>query len=144
MAKPAVILVGADKGGVGKTTVARTLLDYFGAHQDPDPGVRHRIAARHAQALPSRCQRSGGRHLGRRSDEDFRHALQREAWVTVIDVRAGLLSSTLQALSDIGFSNSAKKGQITFAVFHISAHRSPRWTKSPKPRASSATPIISW
>jgi MinD superfamily P-loop ATPase len=33
MAKPALILVGADKGGVGKTTVARTLLDYFTAHQ---------------------------------------------------------------------------------------------------------------
>jgi hypothetical protein len=39
--------------------------------------------------------------------------------VTVIDVRAGLLSSTLQALSDIGFIESAKKGQITFSVFHI-------------------------
>jgi cellulose biosynthesis protein BcsQ len=26
MAKPAVILVGADKGGVGKTTVSRALL----------------------------------------------------------------------------------------------------------------------
>ena len=41
------------------------------------------------------------------------------AQVTVIDVRAGLLSSTLQALSDIGFLESAKKGQIAFAVFHI-------------------------
>ena len=29
MTKPVVILVGADKGGVGKTTVSRTLLDYF-------------------------------------------------------------------------------------------------------------------
>src|SRR5579863_10023768 len=27
--KPAVILVGADKGGVGKTTVARVLADYL-------------------------------------------------------------------------------------------------------------------
>ncbi len=35
MAKPAVVIVGADKGGVGKTTVARTLLDYFTAHQIP-------------------------------------------------------------------------------------------------------------
>jgi len=35
VAKPAVIIVGADKGGVGKTTVARTLLDYFTAHQIP-------------------------------------------------------------------------------------------------------------
>ncbi len=34
-------------------------------------------------------------------------------------MRAGLLSSTLQALSDIGFLESAKKDQITFAVFHI-------------------------
>ena len=33
MTKPAVIIVGADKGGVGKTTVARTLLDYFIANQ---------------------------------------------------------------------------------------------------------------
>jgi len=33
--KPAVILIGADKGGVGKTTVARTLLDYFDASHIP-------------------------------------------------------------------------------------------------------------
>ena len=30
--KPAVILVGADKGGVGKTTVSRALLDYLAAN----------------------------------------------------------------------------------------------------------------
>ena len=35
MAKPAVILVGGDKGGVGKTTVSRTLLDYFSANHTP-------------------------------------------------------------------------------------------------------------
>jgi MinD superfamily P-loop ATPase len=35
MAKPTVVVVGADKGGVGKTTVARTLLDYFSAHHVP-------------------------------------------------------------------------------------------------------------
>ena len=34
-AKPAVIVVGADKGGVGKTTVSRTLLDYFSANNVP-------------------------------------------------------------------------------------------------------------
>ena len=32
MTKPAVILVGADKGGVGKTTISRALLDYFVVH----------------------------------------------------------------------------------------------------------------
>ena len=54
MAKPAVIMVGADKGGVGKTTVSRTLLDYFIAHKIADPRVRHRGTAGHAEALPSR------------------------------------------------------------------------------------------
>ncbi len=42
-----------------------------------------------------------------------------EAAVTLIDVRAGLMSPTLRALRDIGFIEAAKKGQITFAVFHI-------------------------
>ena len=35
MAKPTVIIVGADKGGVGKTTVSRTILDYFSARNMP-------------------------------------------------------------------------------------------------------------
>ena len=42
-----------------------------------------------------------------------------KASVTVIDVRAGLMSSALASLRDIGFLDAAKKGQITFAVFHI-------------------------
>ena len=35
MAKPTVLIVGADKGGVGKTTVSRTVLDYFSARNVP-------------------------------------------------------------------------------------------------------------
>jgi len=35
MGKPTVILIGADKGGVGKTTVARTLLDYLRKQEVP-------------------------------------------------------------------------------------------------------------
>jgi hypothetical protein len=42
-----------------------------------------------------------------------------EASVSLIDVRAGLLSPTLQALRNIGFIEAAKKGHITFVVFHI-------------------------
>src|SRR4051812_44434897 len=33
--KPAVILVGADKGGVGKTTISRAILDYLAAKSIP-------------------------------------------------------------------------------------------------------------
>jgi hypothetical protein len=41
------------------------------------------------------------------------------ASVTVIDVRAGLMSPTLAALRDIGFLDAAKSGEIVFAVFHM-------------------------
>jgi hypothetical protein len=119
MAKPAVILVGADKGGVGKTTIARTLLDYFAAHQTPvrafdTEAPRGTLKRFHPDitevvdvtAVPDQMK-------------IFDTLGSAEANVTVIDVRAGLLSPTLQALNDIGFIESVKRGQIAFAVFHI-------------------------
>jgi hypothetical protein len=119
MAKPAVILVGADKGGVGKTTVSRTLLDYFTAHQIPTrafdtespKGTLKRFYPETTEvvdmaAIPDQMK-------------VFDTLSATDASVTVIDVRAGLLSPTLRALRDIGFIEAAKKGQITFAVFHM-------------------------
>jgi hypothetical protein len=119
MAKPAVIIVGADKGGVGKTTVARTLLDYFGAHQTPTRA----FDTESPRGTLKRFHPDVTEVVDVTSIPDqmkiFDTLGSAQARVTVIDVRAGLLSSTLQALSDIGFLESAKKGQITFAVFHI-------------------------
>jgi hypothetical protein len=119
MTKPAVILVGADKGGVGKTTVSRTLLDYFSAHQVP------------TRAFDTESPRGTLRRFHPDVTDVVDMALvpdqmkifdtlnASEAAVTLIDVRAGLMSPTLRALRDIGFIDAAKKGQITFAVFHI-------------------------
>ncbi len=119
MAKPVVILVGADKGGVGKTTVTRTLLDYFVAHNVP------------TRAFDTESPRGTLRRFHPDVTEVvdvttipdqmkiFDTLGNAEAKVTVIDVRAGLLSTTLQALRDIGFLDIVKKGQVTFAVFHI-------------------------
>ena len=119
MAKPAVILVGADKGGVGKTTVARTLIDYFGAHQTSTRAFdtewpRGTLKRFHPELTQVVDVTSVSDQM-----KIFDTLGSADAKVTVIDVRAGLLSSTLQALTDIGFLESAKKGQITFAVFHI-------------------------
>jgi hypothetical protein len=119
MARPAVILVGADKGGVGKTTVARTLLDYFAAHHTPTRAFdtespRGTLKRFHPDVTEIVDVTSIADQM-----KIFDTLGNAEAKVTVIDVRAGLLSSTLQALNDIGFLESAKKGQITFAVFHI-------------------------
>ncbi len=119
MAKPTVIIVGADKGGVGKTTVARTLLDYFSAH---------RIAARafDTEAPKGTLKRF---HPGSTEIVDINLVSDQmkifdtlnaaDMPVTVIDVRAGLMSQTLRALRDFGFIEAARMGQITFAVFHV-------------------------
>ena len=119
MAKPAVIVVGADKGGVGKTTVCRTVLDYFSANNVP------------TRAFDTESPRG----TLKRFHPDITEIVDMTATadqmkifdtlgsaapsVTVIDVRAGLLSPALASLRDIGFLDAAKSGQITFAVFHI-------------------------
>jgi hypothetical protein len=119
MSKPAVILIGADKGGVGKTTVARTLLDYFGGRHIPTRAFdtespRGTLKRFHPDVTEIVDVTSVADQM-----KIFDTVSSAEAKVTVIDVRAGLLSSTLQALTEIGFLESAKKGQITFALFHI-------------------------
>jgi hypothetical protein len=119
MAKPTVVVVGADKGGVGKTTVSRTLLDYFTAHHVPTrafdtespKGTLKRFHPDITDVVDATSVPDQMRIFDTLSTTD--------ASVTVIDVRAGLLSPTLRALRDIGFLEAVKKGQLTFVVFHI-------------------------
>ena len=119
MTKPAVVLIGADKGGVGKTTVSRTLLDYF---------TERKVRAR---AFDTEVPRGTLKrfHPDVTDVVDISHVPDQmrifdtvhstDASVSLIDVRAGLLSPTLRALSNIGFIEAAKKGDITFVVFHL-------------------------
>jgi len=117
MAKPAVIIVGADKGGVGKTTVMRTLLDYFLARKVPTRAFdtespKGTLKRFHPDVtdivdvtqIPDQMQ--------------IFDTLSENA-VTLIDVRAGLLSPTLASLRNIGFIDAAKKGQIALSIFHV-------------------------
>ena len=119
MAKPALILVGADKGGVGKTTVARTLLDYFTAHNVPT----RTFDTETPKGTLSRYHRDVSEVVDATAVADQMRIIDTlsttDATVTVVDVRAGLMSPTLHALRDIGFLEAVKKGQITFVVFHI-------------------------
>lgn len=119
MAKPIVILVGADKGGVGKTTVSRVLLDYFSAHNVPTRA----FDTEHPRGTLKRFFPDATEVVDMTSVADqmkiFDTLGQADSRVTIIDVRAGVMSQTLQALRNIGFIDAAKKGQITFAVFHI-------------------------
>ena len=117
MAKPAVILVGADKGGVGKTTVSRALLDYFIAHNIPTRA----FDTESPKGTLKRFHPDVTEVVDMHSTADQMKIFDTlsSAQVTVIDIRAGLLSTTLRALRDIGFLDAAKKAQLTFTVFHI-------------------------
>jgi hypothetical protein len=119
MAKPTVIVVGADKGGVGKTTVARTLLDYFTAHQIPTRAFDTEAPKGTLKRFHPDTTDIVDINLVPDQMKIFDTLNSADASVTVIDVRAGLMSQTLRALRDFGFIDAAKKGQITFAVFHI-------------------------
>jgi hypothetical protein len=117
MPKPTVILVGADKGGVGKTTVARTLLDYLTAEKLParafdtefPKGTLKRFHPDVTEVVDVTSVPDQMRIFDTVSHEN----------VTVIDVRAGLLTPTLRALRDVGFLESVKKGEFSLIVFHI-------------------------
>jgi hypothetical protein len=119
MANPTVIIVGADKGGVGKTTVARTLLDYFLAHQIPARAFDTEAPKGTLKRFHPDATDIVDINLVSDQMKIFDTLNSAEAAVTVIDVRAGLMSQTLRALRDFGFIDAAKKGQITLAVFHI-------------------------
>ncbi len=117
MAKPTVIIVGADKGGVGKTTVSRAILDYFTGRNVPirafdtefPKGTLKRFHPDITEVVD----------VTQVPDQMKIFDTLSESKVTLIDVRAGLLSTTLAALRDIGFLESAKRGQIQLAVFHV-------------------------
>jgi hypothetical protein len=119
MAKSILILVGADKGGVGKTTVTRTLLDYFAVHQvlarafdsESPKGTLNRFHPEVSNIVDAALVSDQMRIIDTLSTAD--------ATVTLVDLRAGLLSPTLRSLRDIGFLNAVNKGQITFVVLHI-------------------------
>jgi hypothetical protein len=119
MVNPTVIIVGADKGGVGKTTVARTLLDYFLAHQISARAFDTEAPKGTLKRFHPDATDIVDINLVSDQMKIFDTLNSADAAVTVIDVRAGLMSQTLRALRDFGFIDAAKKGQITLAVFHI-------------------------
>jgi hypothetical protein len=119
MAKPAIVIVGADKGGVGKTTVARTLLDYLIAHQissrafdtESPRGTLKRFHPEGTSIVDAT--------LVANQMAIFDTLYSSAPLVTVIDLRAGLLSPTLKALREIGVFESVKNGWLTLALFHV-------------------------
>lgn len=117
MSKPMLILIGADKGGVGKTTVARAVLDYFNAS-----GFSHR--AFDSEAPVGVLKRFFPRltdvvDLGRVADQMRILDTLAPDCVTVVDLRAGALSPLLKTLGDVGLFDLVKSGGVELVVIHV-------------------------
>jgi hypothetical protein len=117
--KPVVLLVGADKGGVGKTTVTRTLLDYLNSKN-----VSARaFDAEHPRGTLKRFHPSATEVIDITEVADQMKMLDTlhstDVKFSVVDIRAGLLSATLQALTDVGFFDMVRAGDFNFALLHV-------------------------
>lgn len=117
--RPTVIVVGADKGGVGKTTIARAILDFLALNNI------------HARAFDTETPRGTlyRFHPEETTIVDLTEPADQmkiidtlntsDAKVSVIDVRAGGLSPALEALDDIGFFDAVKNGEFRFILLHV-------------------------
>ncbi len=117
MAKPHLVIVGADKGGVGKTFVSRATLDYFASQgikarafdtQQPD-GNLVRFHPDQTEVVD----------LSNPDDQIKVFDSVAEHDVTVIDIQASLLTPTLTLLRDIGLLDMVKDGKLDVTVLHI-------------------------
>jgi hypothetical protein len=117
--KPAVLIVGADKGGVGKTTITRTLIDYLASKNT----LVRAFDAEFPRGALKRFHPNVTEVIDITSVSDQMKMLDTlltsEVKVSLIDIRAGLLSRTLKAFTDVGFFDAVREGEVTFGMFHI-------------------------
>lgn len=115
--KPLLIIVGADKGGVGKTTVTRVLTDYldaakfpFRAYDTEHPrGVLKRFRPAETEVVD----------LTEVTEQMKVFDTLQTNPVTVVDIRAGLLSPTLRTLANVGLLEMVAAQQVTLVVLHV-------------------------
>ncbi len=117
--KPTLILVGADKGGVGKTTTSRALLDFL---------AKRNILAR---SFDTENPRGTLRRFYPGSTEiidlgNVAHQMKvldtldtSAVKVTVVDLKAGALSGALDTFEKIGVLEAARSGEFNLGLMHV-------------------------
>ena len=117
--KPTLILVGADKGGVGKTTISRALLDYFArkniltrAFDTENPrGSLRRFYPNLAEVVDLGNVAHQMRILDTMESANVP--------VTVVDLKAGNLSYALDLFERIGVLDAARNGMFNMGLMHV-------------------------
>jgi hypothetical protein len=141
MAKPQVVIVGADKGGVGKTTVSRILLDFY-----EDRGVRTRAFDTETPVGVLKRFHPAVTEIVDLTHTDGQVAVfdnLHVAPVTLIDIRAGLLSPSLKLLGELGFLSMSREGKLDVKVLHVIGSTVASFNEIAATAALSATPSTS-
>lgn len=111
---PLLIMVGADKGGVGKTTIARALDDYLQSKR-----ATRRVFDSQWPAGDLKRFAPAGEVVNLDRVEDQMRVFDTVDGVTVLDVCAGLLSPTLRALDQTGLLRDVRSGSLNLALLHV-------------------------
>jgi hypothetical protein len=111
---PLIIMIGADKGGVGKTTVARAMADYLHSLRAPCQAFDCEYPAGDLKRFVPDATLIDIENV-----DDQMRAFDTIKGVTLVDIRAGLLSPTLHALSDAGILDDVRTGAIAMALLHV-------------------------
>lgn len=117
--KPVVIMVGADKGGVGKTTISRALLDHL---------HRNNVLARafdteNPRGTLQRFYPNITEIIDLHNVADQMKVLDTletaKVPVTVVDLKAGNLSYALDTFEKIGVLQAARDGMFEMGLIHV-------------------------
>lgn len=116
MGKPKIFVVGADKGGVGKTTIARVLLDYLSKRE-----VKTRIVDTEYPAGDLKRFYPAADVVDLRVVKDQMRVFDGVCVdsATVLDIRAGVLSPTLSMLDEAHFLDDVRSGELILVVLHV-------------------------
>lgn len=119
-----LVIVGADKGGVGKTTTARALMDYYKSH-----GITVRSFDGEHLAVDSKTGRRGTfarffdgvEVVNINESDDQMKVFDRlhEAQVTLLDLPAGNMTTTLASLRTLGFFDAIRAGTLRMTAVHV-------------------------
>lgn len=118
MTSPLIIMVGADKGGVGKTHVCRAVRDYMEI-----PALK---AFPRPRLLDGQFPRGdmvqfcpGTEVINITDISDQMKVFDTLSGVTIVDIPAGLLGYTLKACDDARLLDDVRSGTLRMALLHV-------------------------
>lgn len=118
MRKPVVVIVGADKGGVGKTQVCRALCDYLDSPTFVGIDTPRILDSQYPKGDLVQF-RPGAEVINITSVQDQMKIFDQLAGITVVDVAAGLLGTTMRALDDARLLDDVREGSLRVALLHV-------------------------